>query len=142
VKAPRKPVRTKRTASGKIMGRPVKRSGVGLPHIEPKAPRLKRYLKRYREPGRMICPTTGEIVERFGPSKPVYEWSEPKIGRPRMKDGTAILHIVEAEKYRGQRGGAWELAERGAGNSPSAVKRRLTRTRKQIRRRKDDLSNG
>ena len=136
---PRKRARTKRTANDKIKGRPLKRSGAELPPVEPakwaNAPRLKRYLKRYREPGRMICPVTGAIVEGFGPPKPVYEWREVKRGPPPMSDAEALLRIIQACQSTGERGFAQEMVDAGEARTVNAVKQRYTRVRRLMRRR-------
>lgn len=139
MKQQRKRAKTKITTNGKILGRPVGRSkALPLPLIEPKPIRLKRYIKRLREPGRIISPITGEIVELFGPPKPVYEWREVKRGRPPVKDGVALKRIVVLHQCTGQRGFAQSIAAQEGHRDVLAVKQEYTRARRGIKRRTED----
>jgi hypothetical protein len=133
---PRKSVKTKRTANGKILGRPVGRSHVPpQPPIEAEPIRWKLYFKRLREPKLVIDPVSGEEVRPFGPPSPVYEWREVKRGRPPVKDSVALLRIIQAIQSEGKRGMARTAAEQAPHREVLSVKRERTRTRREMRRR-------
>lgn len=139
---PRKVAKTKRTASGKILGRPVRGSKAApsapatLP--APKPVRWKRYLKSLRSPDPVVCPITGEEVRPFGPPKPVFEWRVVKRGRPPVRDIVTITRIVTVHQSTGQRGFAQRVAAGQPHRTISAVKREQGRARRDMKHREKD----
>lgn len=128
----RPPARSKRTRTGKIMGRPVGPNGV--PALETAAPAMKLQCTHLRQPAPVEDPITGEMRRAFGPGVPVYEWREVRRGRPALSTQEEILRIIQAQGSLGRKGFARKVADDlQNGITEAFVKRRLRMTRSQIR---------
>lgn len=139
----RKLAKTKLTAIGKYLGRPIRKlrtsaPGIEEPITETKPARMELRFKRLRDPNLVTNPITGEIVRPFGPPKPVYEWREVKPGRPPVSDSVALLRIIRAIQHTGQRGFAAAIAERDRNREIDAVKQEYRRARRAMRRRAEE----